>query len=83
MPALEQREFDLWREHHDRKVDRILDHLEAQGTITLDVEGRLSTVEVNQEHSASGLAKRTTYISSIVAAIVGGAAAWFAGSVKP
>ena len=76
---LTTREFDTWREVHDPKIDRILDFVEVQHALNIRSEQRLTTLEAQQEEAVETLARRTTWISSVVAAIVGGFVGWFSG----
>lgn len=70
---LSQREFDTWRqvadqshEETNRKLDRILDHVESQHDLNRVTEGRLSKLEVG-----SGKQKRVGWTSMVIALITG------------
>jgi hypothetical protein len=69
---ISHREFDAWRQSHDAKVDRILDHLERQTERNLAVEGRVTALEVNQLNAGKLSAKISGAMGAIVAAIVTG-----------
>lgn len=66
MPALEQREFDTWREGDAEFKQQMLEHIKAQTELNLSVQGRLTTVE--NEQGKSG--RRTTWVSSTISAII-------------
>jgi hypothetical protein len=69
---LTTREFDTWREGHDAKVDRILDALERHDARNLDVEGRVTSLEVNQRNAGKLSARLSGAVGAIVAATITG-----------
>lgn len=75
---LSQREFDTWRGEHDKKIDVLVGFIKDQTAINLDVEGRVSDVEARQAECAESVSRRTTWISAVVAAVVGGITGWSA-----
>ena len=77
--ALTQREFDTWRESDAELKRQIISHMEKQTEINLNVEGRLTVVEVEQKDCRAKVSRRSTFISGIVAAIVGSITTYFAG----
>lgn len=77
MPALEQREFDTWRRADDQFKQDMRRYLETQTAMNLDIEGRLSTVEADAKEASEGHGRRTTWISAVVSAIIGGLFALF------
>lgn len=76
--ALTQREFDTWREEDTAFKQEIRAYISVQSEINLGVERRLSTVETQHQKDVAHVSRRTTWISSIVAAIIGGASGWLA-----
>lgn len=76
MDALSQREFDTWREGDAEFKARVLGHLETQHELNLRMEGRISTVEAQQEKCAESVSRRTTWISAIVASVSGTIVGW-------
>lgn len=74
---LSQQAFEYWRQEHDKKMDLVVGFLATQGAINLDVIGRVAAVEAKQEECEAYVSRRTTWISSVVAAAVGGITAWF------
>lgn len=78
-PLLSQREFDTWREGDEAFKQQLLTHMQNQVAHNLNHEGRLATVEAKQEECASKMSTRTTWISSIVSAVVGGLVGAFTG----
>lgn len=74
--ALSQREFDTWKEEHDKKMDLVVGFIATQTSLNLATERRISTVETNQEKCKSQAVNRTTWVSAIVSAIVGGVSGW-------
>lgn len=75
MPPLDKQTFDVWREQDDRFKDEIRTHIRTQNSINLDYEGRIAVVEVVQKQVGTKLDRRTTWLSAIVAAVVGALAA--------
>jgi hypothetical protein len=73
---LDRDTFNLWREEHDKKTDLILAHVEQQTELNLATQGRLTTIETQQKEASAAFATRTTWISSVIAAIVGGLTSW-------
>lgn len=71
---LTTREFENWSRNQDSKLDRILNHVESQTEINLDNAAAIATLRAKQEEYTGQLSKRTTWISSVVSAIVGGVA---------
>lgn len=75
-------EFTRWTEHFDKKIDRVLDHIEAQTATNLTTATELAALKVKQDEDAAGVGRRTTIISSAVSAFVGGLVGWLTGGVK-
>lgn len=82
MPALEQREFDTWRQGDEQFKREIRRYIEVQTRVNLDVEGRVSAVETSIEEMDSTHGRRTTWISSVVSAIIGGIVGAITGGVR-
>lgn len=68
---LTAREFDLWKDGHDKKIDRILDNQEAQQAMNLRFTDDIATLEARQTDCAEGVNRRASLISSVVSAVVG------------
>lgn len=79
---LSQREFDTWRADDAVLKRQILTHMQLQSAMNLDVERRLTSVEMKQEDCAKAVSVRTTWVSSVVSAIVGGIVGAFTGGMK-
>lgn len=76
--ALSQREFDTWREGDTAFKEEIRGLLVSHAALHLTTEGRLATVEANQDKCRSKAVSTTTWLSALVSAIVGGAIGlWF------
>ena len=75
---LTQREFDLWREGDDTFKHVMRGFINTQTALNLSVQGRLSTVEAEQEECKEFTNRRATWISGVVAAIIGSVGAWLA-----
>lgn len=69
---LSAREFDTWREGHDRNIERILAHLDAQVTLNRSNEGRIVALETNQAAAGKLSAKLSGVVGAIVAAVITG-----------
>lgn len=67
--------FSLWKEEHDKKIDRILSHVEDQTTINREVEGRLAVVEAAPAARATVISAAITAAGVFLAAII----AWLRG----
>lgn len=63
----------------DKKVDRILDHLEKQTDINLTVERRITALETNQENAGKLSAKISGAMGAVVAAVITGVFHWVGG----
>jgi len=74
MAALDKQTFDVWRETDDAFKNEMRQHIMAQHTINLDVEGRLATVQATQADYDKTVTKRTTWLSGVVAAVIGAVA---------
>lgn len=79
---LTQREFELWREGDAEFKQQLLAHVQEQVKLNISVAQRLSTVEAKQEECENSVSRRTTWISSLVAAAVGGVVAWWTGGMR-
>ena len=80
--ALSQREFDTWRATDTAFKAQMLAHMTVQSEINLDVEGRLSAVQASQDDCENTVKRRTTWIASLVSAVVGGIVGAFSGGMK-
>lgn len=77
-PALSQREFDTWREADNQFKQEIRDLLVNHASLHLSTENRLATVEANQQKCKTQAVNRVTWVSALVASIVGGLFGWLA-----
>jgi hypothetical protein len=68
---LTTREFDSWRQDHDKKVDAILAFIEEQQRRALETENRITQLETHREHAIIGLGIFSSVISAIVGGLVG------------
>jgi hypothetical protein len=68
---LTTREFDSWRQDHDKKVDTIVAFISEQQTRTVKTEGRLTALEIHREHALIGLGIFSSIISAVVGGLVG------------
>lgn len=75
---LSREAFDLWRHEHDKKIDITVGFITAQTPINLATAERVAKLEAHQKEYTAKMIHRSTWISSIVAAIVGGLTGWFA-----
>ena len=75
---LTQREFDTWRESDDAFKAEVRGFIGIQTATNLGTEGRLTAVEVQQQKCEDTVSRRTTWLSAVVSAIVGGLTGWFA-----
>jgi len=74
MEPLTQREFEYWRDGHDRKIDRLVHHIDMQESLNLRVESRVSVLEAGESKN-----KRITIgtvVTVITTAIVAALSAW-------
>jgi ferric-dicitrate binding protein FerR (iron transport regulator) len=76
--ALSQREFDTWRESDNEFKQEMRELLRGHAALHLATEGRLATLEANHEKTKTVTTNRTTWISALVASIVGGLCGWLA-----
>lgn len=63
MPALSQDEFNRWVEADALHKERVLNHI-------ADTQQRITKLETQQDECAKQAATRSTWVSSVVAAIV-------------
>lgn len=82
MPALEQREFDTWKQGDDQFKQEIRRYIEVQTQMNLDMEGRVSKVEAKITEVSEGHGRRTTWISGVVSAIVGAVVGALSGGIR-
>lgn len=77
-PYLSLQAFELWRQEHDKKMDRLLSITEQHITTAADknthIEHRLTTLETHREHAVVGLG----IFTAVVSAVVGGLTGWLA-----
>ena len=74
MEPLTHREFDLWRDGHDRKIDRLVHHIDMQEALNLRVESRVSVLEAGESKN-----KRITIgtvVTVVTTAIIAALSAW-------
>ena len=76
---LTQAEFDRWCESDTEFKQRILRHVETQVEINLDNAAAIATLRVKQEECADLVSRRSTWLSSVVSAIIGGIIGAFSG----
>jgi hypothetical protein len=76
--ALTQREFDTWREGDEAFKQEMRQLMFAHADLHRETEGRLSVLETNQKKQTTQTVNRTTWVSAIVSAIVGGLFGWVA-----
>lgn len=77
MEPLSQQTFDLWREGHDRNMDRILDYVEQQTALNLQFTADITAVKAAQAECSAGNSKRSAIISAAVTATLAGLAEAF------
>jgi ferric-dicitrate binding protein FerR (iron transport regulator) len=76
--ALTQREFDTWREGDEAFKQEMRQLMMLHADLHRKVEGRISTLEANHKKQTTQAVNRTTWVSAIVSAIVGGLFGWVA-----
>lgn len=69
---LSQREFDLWREGHDDRMERLLDYMDSQVTLNRSNEGRIVALETNQAAAGKLSARLSGAVGAVVAALISG-----------
>ncbi len=77
MAQLSREEFQTWRASHDKQIDIIVNAVQAQAGINLNHEQRIAVVETSLKESAELVTRRTTWVSAVVSACVGGVVGWF------
>ena len=75
---LTQREFDTWREGDERFKNELMTMMTSHQNLHLATEGRLASLEAKHEKASTQTINRTTWVSAVVAAIVGGLLSWAA-----
>ncbi len=65
-------EFDRWATDDRLLKQRLLDHMDRQVDINLHSERRFTALETKQDDCAKEAAKRSTWISGIVSAVISG-----------
>lgn len=71
---LTQREFDLWRDGHDHKIDRLVKHIDTQESLNLRTEGRIATLEAGE--SKNKRLSIGSVVTAITTAVIAALSAW-------
>ncbi len=75
-PALSQQTFDVWREGDEMFKQEMRVLLRDHQILHRETGERLAALETNQEKCQNQSINRTTWVSALVAAIIGGLASW-------
>ncbi len=72
MQPLYREVFDIWRQDLDKKIDFLVESQRYQNGHNVSVERRLSIIETQVASQSETVNKRTTWMSAVVSAVVGG-----------
>jgi hypothetical protein len=76
---LSQREFDIWCRSDKTFKERIDTYMTVQTEINLNNSAVIATLQARQEECQDQMDRRTTWVSAVISAIVGGIVGLFAG----
>ena len=72
MQPLYREVFDIWRGDLDKKIDFLVESQRYQNSHNISIERRLSIIETHSTDRTETVNKRTTWMSAVVSAVVGG-----------